>query len=308
MIVLLGQEELRKYIVANNLQPGITIFTPTFNRAHLLGRLYESLLAQTSKELEWVVVDDGSTDNTRETIEGFSAAGQVNIRYIYKENGGKHTAMNVGIQYAQKEYFLCVDSDDWLVEGAVDMLLSYIADEKPAGIIAYKQEYPGGKRIGPDFPKNLKQTTLLELINTHHCAGDRTLVYKTEYLKTLKIPEPADQRFFPETWLYDRFDEQHACHLLAQDVCQCEYQTGGYSDSFRKLMIRNALSMKWFFADRIDMPATMAVRFDAAYRYLAFAMMARCPQGRYRGKNWPLLAAAFPAGLMMALSYCAHKK
>lgn len=293
--------------MASNLLPGITVFTPTYNRAHLLGRLYESLVKQNCNGLEWLVVDDGSTDDTEQTVAAFAAEGKVNIRYIRKENGGKHTALNVGIREASRTYFVCVDSDDFLASDAVLQLMTCIDTYAPDGIIAYKKEYPSGKRIGKDFPEGLEQTTLVELINNYDCAGDRTLVYKTELLRPIQIPEPPGQRFFPETYLYDRFDEHYACRLLGRELCECEYLQGGYSDSFRNLMIRNALSMKWFFAERIDMPVKRSVRFDAAYRYIAFACMAHSRLGRYRGKRRLLLVAALPTGLAMFARYSYHK-
>ncbi|MBR4863354.1 MAG: glycosyltransferase family 2 protein [Oscillospiraceae bacterium] len=290
----------------NTFLPGITVFTPTYNRAKLLGRLYESLKSQSCPELEWLIVDDGSTDDTKQVVDAFTCEGQLKIRYIYKENGGKHTAMNVGIREAKHAYFLCIDSDDVLMPGALSALLAAIQDT-PAGIIAYKENMETGKQIGDPFPEELSETTLIELINLHRCSGDRTLVYRTELLQPHKIPEPPAQRFFPETWLYDRIDEAHRCKLLPQALCSCEYQEGGYSHSFRQLMLRNSVSMKWFYADRLDMPLPLKIRFDAAYRYIAFSLLSPSPLGRYKGKRWLLLAAALPLGIAMALHYGRHR-
>lgn len=289
----------------NNHLPGITVFTPAYNRAHLLGRLYESLKTQSCPQLEWLVVDDGSTDNTKQQMEAFAEEGIVDIRYLYKDNGGKHTAMNMGIREASREYFLCIDSDDSLMPGALAQLLE-VTKSQPAGIIAYKQDMATGKRIGDSFPEELNEATLIDLINIYHCNGDRTLIYRTELLQAYPIPEPPGQHFFPETWLYDRVDSQSTCLLLPQDICLCEYQTGGYSDTFRQLMLRNSLSMKWFFADRLDLAFPFKVRFDAAYRYIAFSIFAKNPLGRCHKKHWPLLLAALPMGLAMAIHYRLH--
>ncbi len=293
--------------MVHDLLPGITIFTPTYNREHTLGRLYESIKKQACDQLEWLIVDDGSTDNTRELVQSFIREGKIAIRYVFKENGGKHTALNMGIQEAGREYFVCVDSDDLLTKEGLRKVKECVAQEQPDGIIAYKTRYGTGERIGKAFPDDLKKTTLLALINTYCCGGDRTLIYKTQHLQKIVIPEPEGQRFFPETYLYDRFDEQFECVLLRENICDCEYQTDGYSNSFRDLMINNAVSMKWFFAERIDMPVSRAVRFDAAYRYIAFSMMARSKQGAYQGKNKALLLAALPAGIAMFITYRRHR-
>ena len=94
----------------------LTIFTPTFNRAHTLVRLYEGLLKQTEKVFEWLIVDDGSTDGTKNLVEGFIQERKLNIRYFYQENQGKHIAINKGVSEARGNYFLTIDSDDYLLE------------------------------------------------------------------------------------------------------------------------------------------------------------------------------------------------
>jgi glycosyltransferase involved in cell wall biosynthesis len=292
--------------MCDTLLPGITVFTPTYNRATLLGRLYESLKTQSCPELEWLIVDDGSTDNTKQVVADFIHEEQLKIRYIYKENGGKHTAMNLGIREAEHAYFLCIDSDDLLMPGALSVLLSAIADA-PACVIAYKQNMATGQRIGDPFPEGLTETTLIKLINCYHSTGDRTLVYRTELLRAHPFPEPPEQRFFPENWLYDRIDNEYTCKLLPRELCSCEYQSGGYSHGFRQLLLRNSLSMKWFYADRLQMALPFKVRFDAAYRYIAFSLLSRSPLGRYRGKRWLLLAAALPFGIALAIHHQLHR-
>lgn len=284
------------------LLPGITVFTPTYNRAHTLRRLYESLLEQ-SADFEWLVVDDGSADDTGALIASFEAEGKIPIRYVYKENGGKHTALNEGIRQAQREFFLCLDSDDILAPGAVETLMDCIQSQKPHGIIAYKSLLGGDERIGPAFPEGLTESTLYDLINVHGCAGDRTLVFRTAILAKNLIPEPRGVKFFPETYLYDRFDEVHTSVLLPRVVCRCEYQEGGYSDSFRMLMIRNALAMKWFYAARIDMKSSFRVRMGNLFRYGAYALLAPGKTGKYRGKYRYLLPLAWPKAMAMYMVY-----
>lgn len=284
------------------LLPGITVFTPTYNRAHTLRRLYDSLLEQTGS-FEWLVVDDGSTDGTGALVASFAAEGKIPVRYVYKENGGKHTALNEGIRQAEREYFLCLDSDDCLASGAVEVLAECIAREQPAGVIAYKSMMDTDERIGPEFPEGLRESTLFALINTYNCAGDRTLVYRTDILRRNLIPEPKGVKFFPETYLYDRVDEAHQCVLLPRVICRCEYQEGGYSDSFRMLMIRNALSMKWFYAARLDMPCSFRIRYENAYRYVAYSLLAPGKTGKYKGKNRCLLVLGVPKGVLMFAVY-----
>lgn len=286
----------------DDFQPVLTVFTPTYNRAHTLRRLYDSLIQMGCDKVEWLVVDDGSADRTAEAVAEFSREGKVQIRYIKKENGGKHTALNEGIRQARGDYFLCVDSDDCLEEDALEHIFQTL-QSSPEGVIAYKSYWNSGERIGAAFPESLTRTTLFSLINDYKCSGDRTLIYRTDILKQIRIPEPTGYTFFPETYLYDRFDERHCCVLLPVSLCRCEYMAGGYSDTFRMLMIRNALPMKWFYADRMDMPCRFSQRFSSAWHYVGYSLLAPGKQGRYKGKYRWMMPLAMPFGLAMYLVY-----
>ena len=121
----------------------ITIFTPTYNRGYIIDNLYKSLLAQTSKDFEWVVVDDGSRDDTDVYFEKITAEeNPFKITYKKVANGGKHRAINHGVQAASGEYFFIVDSDDYLLPDAVEKILSWLASlddsKKWAGVSGYR--------------------------------------------------------------------------------------------------------------------------------------------------------------------------
>lgn len=287
----------------NNI--GITIFTPTYNRASTLNRLYDSLKSQNTytRFIEWLIVDDGSTDNTENLIQSFQNERLLNITYIKKENGGKHTALNVGIKKASKEYFFCVDSDDCLEENAIETLINFINTYNPNGIIAYKTNITTNSPIGYTFPPNLKETTLYSLINKYKCSGDRSLIYKTKLIQEITIPEPDGTKFFPETYLYDKFDTQHTSMLLSANLCKCQYLADGYSNSFRKLMINNSLSMKWFYGERLDMNVSFRERLTFAYRYIAFSLLAKSKEYTYRGPYFIYLIFSFPFGIAMYIFY-----
>lgn len=99
-------------------EPLITVLTPTYNRGHLLSNLYHSLLEQTTADFEWMIVDDGSIDNTSDVVESFQADGHFSITYLHKTNGGKHTALNFGIARINTPLTIIVDSDDRLLQNA----------------------------------------------------------------------------------------------------------------------------------------------------------------------------------------------
>ena len=122
----------------------LSIFTPTYNRRNKLEQLYRSLKNQIDDECEWIIVDDGSTDATEKVILQFCNESVCNIRYIKKENGGKHTAHNLAVDFAKGDYFMCLDSDDFLQDQAIAKLLKFINTcENNEGIIAYKCDQSG---------------------------------------------------------------------------------------------------------------------------------------------------------------------
>ena len=291
-----------------NPKRGITIFTPTFNRATTLPRLYESLVRQSCGEFEWLIVDDGSSDGTKKLVESYIQENKISINYIYKVNGGKHTAINVGLKNAAGEYFFCVDSDDFLEDNAILDIVTFIKQKNPVGIIAYKKETGHEDIIGAPFPDSLVKSTLFNLINNYKCGGDRSLIYKTQLIRQFVIPEPKGVKFFPVTYLYDCFDNQYECHLLPKSLCVCEYMEGGYSANFRMLMINNAVSMKWFYGHRIDLKCTLVQRYISAFRYVAYSLLSRSKEGKYCGKHKTLVCLSYPMGVAMYIVYAIFRE
>ena len=106
-----------------------TIFTPLYNRANLISRVYESLKRQKIKDFEWIVVDDGSTDGADIIISEWPKSEKdFSIRYFYKENGGKHTAINMALSHARGDFFLICDSDDYFMDNALTIADKWIRD------------------------------------------------------------------------------------------------------------------------------------------------------------------------------------
>ena len=144
-------------------EPILTIFTPTYNRAHTLPRTYESLCRQNCKNFIWLIVDDGSADKTAELVRDWQSRDNgFEIQYIYKENGGMHTAHNAAYANIHTELNTCIDSDDMLAVGAVEKILrkwAEIKDKGYAGIVGLDADFEG-KIIGKDFPAAVTETTL----------------------------------------------------------------------------------------------------------------------------------------------------
>lgn len=184
----------------------ITIFTPTFNRANLLYRLYQSLCNQTFKDFEWIIVNDGSKDNTDDVVQSFLDEGKIKIKYIKQENGGKHRAINRGVREAKGDFFFIVDADDYLISTALKIVSFYAGQIKDdtsfAGICGMKC-YPDMHRIGGDTLFKTIDCTAIDFRNKYRMKGDVAEILKTSILKQYPFPEIKDEKFCPEALVWN---------------------------------------------------------------------------------------------------------
>ena len=186
----------------------LTILTPSYNRGRVLRNLYNSLKEQSCAEFEWIVVDDGSTDNTRELVNEWIPESDFRIGYFYKENGGKHTALNYAIDKIDSELTFIVDSDDVLTPDAVETILRYhqrYEDEKQICGYAFLRAYPDGRINGKEFIPNEWVTSYIEArINSDDTMSDKAEVYRTECLKEYPFPEYPGEKFLGEDIVWIR--------------------------------------------------------------------------------------------------------
>jgi len=179
----------------------LTIFTPTYNRAGLLPKLYDSLKKQTNKDFIWLIVDDGSKDNTKELVEGFKKENIIEIDYHYKENGGKNTAMDYSHEVCTTDYIACVDSDDLVTEDCVEKLLNIIpiSDnyENCVGLLLPKKII-NAKNVNYEW--NVKDGELIyfsELYGEYGYEGETFLIFKTSIVRNYKFPHCVKSSFLP---------------------------------------------------------------------------------------------------------------
>lgn len=209
----------------------ITIFTPTFNRAHLLPQLYESLLNQTNANFNWLIVDDGSTDNTKQLVQSWIQENKIEIQYILQENQGMHGAHNTAYKNIFTELNTCIDSDDFMPNNAVELILSKwnsIDKNKFAGIIGL-DALKSGKIIGTKLKTN--QTTLEEFY-IKGGTGDKKLVYRTDIIK--KYPEYPlfeGEKYVSLGTKYLLIDKNYQLSTLNEVLVIVEYQLTGSSNT-----------------------------------------------------------------------------
>lgn len=256
----------------------LTIFTPTYNRKELLRRTYESLCRQTNKDFEWLIVDDGSTDDTRQAVEGWILDKIITIRYYYKENGGKMRAHNVGVSKANAPLFLCVDSDDYLTDTAVDDLLNCYdsykdkikAGKKVAGVVAHKGS-DGSTLLGAsDFPEG-EISTLYDLY-LRGFSGETTLMYETSVLQRFYFPEIDGEKYVPEDYIYDKIDSVCVLAVLSKIITICEIVEAGYTDSVPRLKRENPKAWYLYYEQRARITPAGTLKVKYLGRYIIYAI------------------------------------
>lgn len=287
----------------------VTIFTPTYNRATTINRTYESLIKQTCKDFEWLIVDDGSTDNTESLIQSWISESIIEIRYLKQSNSGKYRAYNNGLRNAKGDFFICVDSDDWLPVNAVDNILAHSTrlhnDDSLAGFVALKGD-KNNNLIGAPF-KHINITRSLYSLELNGEGGERTIVFKTEIARQFLFPEETDEKFLGESVIYDRYHGKYE-FLVTNDVLTiCEYQSDGLSSNPKNLMLQNPAGYKLYFAQRIDMATNIYSMLSYTLRYHAFRLLYKGQEYNYNGRYSFIVSVLAPLGFVVKCFYRRYK-
>lgn len=194
--------------------PTFTVFTATYNRAVTLPRVYDSLAHQEFRDFEWLVVDDGSTDGTGDLVRGWQRSAGFPIRYIYKPNGGKHTAWNVGLEHARGRFFLSLDSDDACTPDALqvfhDTWESIDPDRRGSftGVCSLVMDTDGAV-LGDRFPSDVFDTDSSALRFRHHVAGEKWGFHRTDVVRHFRFPEEEGVRYVPESVVWGRIADKY---------------------------------------------------------------------------------------------------
>lgn len=248
-------------MIKQNGTPMLTVFTPTYNRAHLLPRCYESLKAQECKDFVWLIIDDGSTDGTDKLVARWQAEDNgFDIQYIYKPNGGMHTAHNIAYENIKTPLNVCIDSDDMLSVGAVGKIKRFWeqnGSERYAGIIALDADLDG-KIIGKGFPQGLTETTL----SGYYAAGgkgDKKLVYRTEVI-TGYPPYPVfeGEKFVALSYKYLLCDDDYPLLVMDEVLCNVEYVADGSTKNMYRQYRNNPRG--WAFMRKFNMQRTNSLK------------------------------------------------
>lgn len=220
----------------------LTIFTPAYNRGDTLPTLFESLLRQSSFDFKWLIIDDGSTDNTKEVVSGFNTD-KFEIEYHLKENGGKHTAINKALEIIDTELTFIVDSDDYLTDDAVETIGQYYDKWKDKDIasMVFLMGYPSGECNGGEFLSSDKLSWYVKDVINNRLLGDRAMVFVTEKLKEFPFPVYEGERFMSEAVQWMPLYRKYPFVPVNKIIYIAEYLDGGLTKQGKKMRLKNPL-------------------------------------------------------------------
>lgn len=280
----------------------LTVFTPAYNRAYTLHKCYESLNKQTNKNFKWMIIDDGSTDNTVDLVAKWKAESDFEIIYIYKQNGGMHTAHNTAYENIDTELNVCIDSDDYLTDDAVEIIISEwekVRSEKLAGLGALNI-FESGEIIGSKFPENIKSSKYFDIYNKYGVVGDKKFIYRTELIKKFPYPEFEGEKYVGLDYKYKKLDKDYELALINKVVCVVEYMEDGSSRNMLRQYRNNPRGWCFFRVENLKIPNTsLKFKFKESIHYVSSSLMIK-DNNLFKMTPYKSLAIlAFPLGYLL---------
>lgn len=256
----------------------LTVFTPTYNRSYCLEKCYKSLVKQTCKEFVWLIIDDGSTDNTKEMVEKWAQEKRIEIRYVWQENQGMHGAHNTAYNIIDTELNVCIDSDDYMPNDAVEKIVSFwrkFGSDQVSGFIGL-DAYINKKIIGSKLPENVKSATLFDLYNKHGVTGDKKLVYRSELTKQFPYPLFPNEKYVGLAYKYYMLDRQYEMLLLNEVLVFVQYLPDGSSRNMLNQYRRNPRGFAFYRKELMKLPFVNAsFKFRQAVHYVSSSLLTR---------------------------------
>ncbi|OMF35950.1 glycosyltransferase [Paenibacillus sp. FSL H8-0548] len=284
------------------MKPMLTVFTPTYNRAYTLHLCYESLKRQSCKSFVWLIIDDGSTDQTKELVAGWMAEKIIPIRYRYQENQGMHGAHNTAYELVDTELNVCIDSDDYMADDAVEKITSFWQAEgnkQYAGIvgldISQNQEL-----IGTRLPEQLKSSRLTDLYALHHVKGDKKIVYRSEITsKYPPYPLFQGEKYCPLSYKYILIDQDFPLLILNEVLCVVEYREDGSSMNMMKQYLKNPQGFAFFRKVAMVYAPSWKDTIREAMHYVSSSIISRNKGFLKESPRKGVTVLAIPLGLLL---------
>ena len=256
----------------------ITIFTPTYNRAKTLNKCYESLKRQNSKDFIWLIIDDGSSDNTKEIVDNWISENKVEIRYHYQKNQGMHGAHNTAYELIETEINTCIDSDDYMTDDAVEKIVDFWNKNRDGGLAGFValDAYENGEVIGTRLPEDIYETTYFDIYNTLGVKGDKKFIYRSDLTKMYPYPIFKGEKYVSLAYKYAKIDENYKIGLMNEVVCIVEYMEDGSSLNMFKQYRRNPKGFAFIRIENMKNPRISGKnKFKECIHYVSSSIIAR---------------------------------
>lgn len=255
----------------------LTIFTPTYNRAYTLYKCYESLKSQTNQSFKWLIIDDGSSDDTNELVSGWIKEGLIDITYHYQKNQGMHGAHNTAYELIDTELNVCIDSDDYMPIDAVDKIVGYWSKHRSddlAGFVGL-DAFEDGTIVGTELPIDVQSETLFNLYQKHGIKGDKKIVYRTELTRDYPYPLFEGERYVGLAYKYFKIDYTHKLGLLNEVLCMVEYMQDGSSRNMLQQYKNNPKGFCFYRIENMKNPnASLLFKFKENIHYVSSSLLA----------------------------------
>ena len=276
----------------------ITIVTATYNRGNLLSNVYASLLKQKKQNFEWLIVDDGSNDNTKEIVKKMQGENKIDIIYVQKENGGKHTALNIAFKEIKTELLITLDSDDTLTEDATLEIEKYHLKYKDRTDICgfcFLKGYSLDKSV-TKYPDNEIVANYNEYIINTGIKGDKCEVFYSKILKKYSFEEYKGERFLAEGYLWSNIADSYDTVFINKVIYLCEYLEGGLTKSGRKMRLDNPKGGIRHAKEYLKSKYKFKIRFKNALLYVVYSNKAKT---KIEFNKFKILLLAYLPGLML---------
>ncbi|AND41933.1 glycosyltransferase family 2 protein [Cytobacillus oceanisediminis] len=280
----------------------LTVFTPTYNRAYCLDKCYQSLIRQTSKDFIWLIIDDGSTDHTQQLVNGWIKENEIEIKYVWQENQGMHGAHNTAYELIDTELNVCIDSDDYMPDDAVEKINSFwkqYGSEKVSGMIGLDTN-TDFEVIGTRMPDHIKTSTLFDLYNKHGVKGDKKLVYRTALTKQFPYPIFQNEKYVGLAYKYYMLDKKYEMLLMNEVLCCVEYLPDGSSLNMLNQYRRNPKGFAFYRKELMKLPfASLSFKFRQAIHYVSSSLLINNKRFIAEAPNKIFTFLAIPFGMLL---------
>lgn len=279
----------------------ITVFTPTYNRGYCLHQVYESLVKQTNQDFIWMIIDDGSSDNSKELISKWVLESKIPIKYIYQENKGMVAAHNTAHHNMDTDLCVCIDSDDFMPDNGIEIILDLwneYGDENCAGLIGL-DVYEDGKIIGDKFPANNWKCKFSHL-EANKIFGDKKFVHNRKiFNKYLPYPIFENEKFPVTSYLYFFIEQDYNYIAFNEVFCIVEYQPDGLSNNLIKQYKENPNSFAHYRNARMKFAINYKLKFKNAIHYVSSKLLGKKHNIISDSSSKLTTVLAFPFGVLL---------